>query len=122
MDFEDYKNVHDLLGPWFASGDVDALYERLKDTDSNDKKAMKQLIEQDLVPSYRGVGQAPHLNLGMHQARVKAGLRFALQASDERLDQCWEGMLPAFDLPNNPRDLFVWIRDVFEAHQIFLTN
>jgi hypothetical protein len=120
MNHDNINNYHSILLPWFAAADMDERYERLKDVDPNNENEMKRLIEEDLVPSYYGQGFPVDIDINDHQIRVISGLQFALKASDEELEFCWESMLPAFDLPKKPRNLFVWINEVFEQYQIHI--
>ncbi len=122
MKDSDYEDISSVFEVWGGSGDIDTEYERLKDTNSNSEQLMKSLILQDIVPYYKGEADYELVDLPSYQCQFLRGLRCALTIEKLELIDIWESNLPAFSLPDNPRDLFVWIKELFEEHQIFLTD
>ena len=104
-----------LIGPWGGIGDVDELWPRYDALNPNSEADMKRVIREDIVPEMRGFSDD-------RRARALDGLRYILSLPTEEIQLEWDGILPGFDLPDEPRRLFIWIKEVFEEYQIYLTN
>jgi hypothetical protein len=111
---EDVYNFDALIGPWGSIADIDELWPRYDSLDPNNEAEMKDIIREDIIPYFQ------ELSNERKESALK-GLRYILSLSDEDINSEWDGILPGFDLPNDPRDLFIWMQEVFEEHQIHLT-
>lgn len=112
-----FQKIGTLLGYWGGTADMDDEGARLAALDPNNEKQMKEIIKSDIVGFYM-----KELNKDKYRKEAIDGLKHALDCPTEHLHQYWNSNLIAFDLPDDPRDLFIWIKEVFEEYQIYITE
>jgi hypothetical protein len=96
--------LHESLAPWTGLADDDEVWPQYREFDSNDEAAMRREIRDQIVPHLSGLPPAI-------LERVRLAYRYYLSCERPglRFDRVFDSLLPPFDAPRNPRDLFLWI-------------
>lgn len=108
----EHDNPRYVVVAWAGSLDLDDEMIRLESIEPNDEESVKSAIERDILKNFLN-----NMN-EEHRRRSIDGLRQLLSYGNDQIERLWASELIALRLPKNPRDIVIWIQDVFEKYQI----
>jgi len=94
-----------LLSPWIGLADDDASIVKYRFVDPNNEPQVKSIVLSDLGPHVAGLD--PEC-----RNRIKHSLLKAIRTDQIDLGRFFDALLPPFDHPKDPRDIFRWILEV----------
>ena len=94
--------LHVALEPFCGMADDDEEVERYREFDSNDESAFRCLIRSEIKPHLDSIEEPG-------KSYVRTAFQYYLSKEGPNFERVFESVLPPFDPPKNPRNLFVWI-------------